>query len=104
MGLRNFSTNQPHLLALYQAAGAGSVAEVARVDLNASPADAPDTIVPDYIGPGGVCQINVEPDGLWLAIEAGVGAHSGIFDLYRYADGALRDGDPCLHQYHGGGR
>ncbi|MGL4649288.1 MAG: SH3 domain-containing protein, partial [Caldilineaceae bacterium] len=89
VGLRDFGADQPHLLALYQLAGVGSVAEVARLDLNHSPPDESDTIAPDYIGPTSVRQLFVEPAGLWIAIEAGVGAHSGAFELYRYADGAL---------------
>ncbi len=93
VGLRNFSTNQPHQLALYQQGSDGAIVEVARTllnhELDATPAAGVATFEPDYIGEGGVRQLAVEPAGLWLGVEAGVGAHSGAFALYRFQDGAL---------------
>nr|HMN28741.1 hypothetical protein [Caldilineaceae bacterium] len=35
-------------------------------------------------------QVQVEPTGLWLQVEGGVGAHGGVYALYRFADQGLK--------------
>jgi hypothetical protein len=92
VGLRDIMGNQLHLIAFYQMAGADAVAEVARASLTQPPAAEGGTpgLVPDYLGPNSVRQLAIEPRGLWVGIEAGVGAHGGVFELFRFADNSLR--------------
>lgn len=45
---------------------------------------------PDYIYEQGVTQVGIDPAYLWLAIDGGVGAHGGIFQLLRFDGTALR--------------
>ena len=87
VGLRDFMAPQNHTLALYEQVGPDTVAELARVEL----VDAGDgsAFAPDYLGEGTVQQVMIEPEGLWFTAEGGVGAHSGVFGLYRFAGGAL---------------
>lgn len=43
---------------------------------------------PDYIAEQGVNQVDIDPATVWLAIDGGVGAHGGTFQLLRF-DGAM---------------
>lgn len=45
---------------------------------------------PDYVAPGSVWQVQIEPSHIWLAMEGSMGAHSGTFHLLRYDEGRLR--------------
>ena len=52
-------------------------------------ADNPDDLGAGYINRGGVQQVTVEPQGVWLQVDAVVGAHSGTMHLLRYAGGRI---------------
>ncbi|MDQ3248702.1 MAG: hypothetical protein M3Q45_05780, partial [Chloroflexota bacterium] len=89
VGLRNFDTEQNHVLALYTPAGTGWQ-EIARQTLSASGQDAGAFPAPDYLGDGSVRQVQVEPDNIWLQVEGGVGAHSGVYGLFRWDGETLK--------------
>ncbi|MCB0190291.1 MAG: hypothetical protein KDE31_38725, partial [Caldilineaceae bacterium] len=93
-GIRNFEPEQDHLMAIYHSVG-DSWHEVARAEFTFN--EDPDTpsVSPDYLGEGGITQVQVEPTHIWLAVEGGVGAHSGVFGLFSF-DGS------ALTQYLGG--
>ncbi len=85
-GLRSFETNEVHVVALYAQSGVEQVREVGRVVLADSghAAEHP-TLAPDYLGDGSVTQAIIEPDNnIWLQVEGGVGAHSGVYGLLRF--------------------
>ena len=39
---------------------------------------------PDYLGEGGITQVQIEPDHIWIQVEGGAGAHSGVYALYSF--------------------
>ena len=80
VGLRRADLEQDHLLVIYSHDARGW-REVASVDLRSSNPQEPG---PDYLGEGAVQQVQVEPTNLWIQVEAGVGAHSGLYALYRF--------------------
>lgn len=84
-GMRSYTaeTDQPHLLAIYAREAAGW----RQLGLQAIGAgeDAGDPGA-DYLGEGSVSQAPVEPGRLWLQVEGGVGAHSGTYHLYSFAE------------------
>ncbi len=79
-GLRSFGIDLPagHFLAIFGRSDAGWQ-EHARLSLE----------LPDYVDPGSVRQVQVEPTRVWLTVEGGVGAHGGTFQLLSYGGGAL---------------
>jgi Tol biopolymer transport system component len=90
-GLRSFEPEQFHLLLLYRQDERGW-REVASQELRgASPAEAS----PDYLGEEAVRQVTVEPTSLWLQVDGGVGAHGGVYLLYRF------DGDRLIREAYG---
>lgn len=79
-GLRDIEQEQNHLLVLYNQRERGW-REVASVELAAvSPAEPG----PDSIAAGAVRQVQVEPTNVWVEVEGGLGAHSGVYLLYRF--------------------
>ncbi len=89
VGLRDFLSNQSHVVAIYARVGEAAVAEAARVVLAEEPNAAEPVPMPDFVGAGGVRQVAIEPTSIWLALEGGVGAHSGVFHLLRFAGETL---------------
>ncbi|RIK42296.1 MAG: hypothetical protein DCC55_09280 [Chloroflexi bacterium] len=85
-GLRSSEPEQNHLLVLYSKSDRGW-REVASVELSATSPAEPS---PDSIEEGAVQQVHVEPANLWIQVEGGVGAHSGIYALYRFDGRNLR--------------
>lgn len=92
-GMRNFELDPvpSHFLALFTRNDAGWQ-EVARIDLDAEPTD--DTLLmaplPDFIAPEGVQQVSIDGgDHIWLTVDGGVGAHSGVFQLLSFDGQAL---------------
>jgi len=87
-GIRNFDPMQEHLMAIYAPEG-DSWVEVARSEFSMS--DDPDTLgaSPDYLGEGGVTQVQIEPAHIWIQVEGGAGAHSGVFGLYSFDGSTL---------------
>lgn len=45
---------------------------------------------PDYMGEGGVTQVQIEPTRLWLTVDGGIGAHSGSFAVLSFDGGQLK--------------
>ncbi len=87
-GLRNFNPMQNHHLLLYTQQD-NEWQEVTRLELadNGDPENP--ALAPDYVGDGGVEQVTIEPDGLWIQLEGGVGAHSGVYGLFNFDGTAL---------------
>ena len=79
VGMRNFDLAPlpNHFVAIYTQAN-GNWQELARQEFSSD-----DTTVaaPDYVGDGGLAQVQIEPSHTWLALEGGAGAHSGVFEL-----------------------
>jgi hypothetical protein len=86
IGIRSFDPEQQHLMAIYAPEGEGWT-EVARSEF--AMGDEPDQLgaSPDYLGEGGVTQVQIEPEQIWIQVEGGAGAHSGVYGLYSF-DGA----------------
>ncbi len=80
VGMRSYDPMQNHFVAIYSLEN-GDLNEIDRVELE----------IPDYVGEGSVKQVPVEPEGIWLQVMSGVGAHSGCFNLLRF------DGDSIEH-------
>lgn len=85
-GLRSFSPLQNHVIALYTRA-ADQWQEITRVELadNGDPQNP--ALAPDYVADGDVGQVLIEPTHIWIQLEGGVGAHSGVYGLFS-SDGA----------------
>jgi hypothetical protein len=86
-GLRNFD-QQPlpeHFVAIYTQAD-GKWKELARQEFSS---DDQTVSAPDYMEDGGLVQTQIEPTHVWLALEGGAGAHSGVFDLLDFDGQAL---------------
>lgn len=90
LGIRNFDPLQNHVLAIY-AQNDESWREVTRAELamRADPADP--GVSPDYLGEGSVTQVQIEPEHLWIQVEGGAGAHSGVYGLFSFDDVALTE-------------
>lgn len=88
-GFRNFDlTPVPeHFVAVY-ANENGQWQEVARQDLN-TPMSGEMGVGPDFLYEQGVTQVDFEPSNSWLAVDGGVGAHGGTFQLLRFDGAAL---------------
>jgi putative hemolysin len=91
-GMRNYELDPvpAHFLALFTKDDAGW-REVTRIDLSASPDSGAEQMepAPDFIDPNGVRQVAIEPSRLWLTVDGGVGAHSGVFQLLSFDGEAL---------------
>lgn len=71
---------QQHFVVVYEH-NKDSWRKVSRVDL----------MNPDYLAEGSVIQVNIEPTHYWIAVESGVGAHGGCFDLLSFDGKNLKD-------------
>src|SRR5690606_26187150 len=60
-------------------------------DLREDMASTEPTHMPDYLSPGSVRQAAIVPDELWIALDGGAGAHSGVYHLLRFTGDALTD-------------
>ncbi len=80
IGTRSFDPIQNHFVALYGADN-GAWRELARLELDN----------PDFVGEGALTQVEIAPGRVWLALESGVGAHGGCFDLLSYDGSTLSD-------------
>lgn len=78
-GMNGFMPDEPHhFLALY-GYGESGWKELSKIELTD----------PDYIDPASVQQVSLEPSHIWISIEAGMGAHSGLFNLFMVDGDAL---------------
>jgi len=94
IGMRSFDPEQDHLLVIYTRQGDGWQ-EVVRQPLSATNQASSDIPAPDYLSDGSVTQVQIEPENIWIQVEGGVGAHSGVYGLFRF-DGTI------LHPEAGG--
>jgi len=78
VGMRSYEPSQNHFVAIYSLEN-GDLSELDRIEMQN----------PDYIGEGSVKQVPVEPEGIWLQVMSGAGAHSGCFDMLRFDDGDI---------------
>jgi hypothetical protein len=101
-GARRMDPQQNHFVAIYARDGQGW-RELSRLELEN----------PDYVDPSGVQQVEITPDGIWLTLESGVGAHSGCFNLLSFDGKKLTSAlDSCssspgaggIHDIDGDGR
>ncbi|MBK6770341.1 MAG: hypothetical protein IPG72_15295 [Ardenticatenales bacterium] len=92
-GLRSFDAGAetPHTVAILAREGdAWRVLDRMELGGDVSKADAaatPDVDAyygPDYMGEGGVAQVQIEPNRLWLTVDGGIGAHSGSFAVLSF--------------------
>ena len=111
-GIRSFDPLQNHAVAVYkknndtwsQLALLEMVDNLpAAGDANAQPAEATQPqseqaqpaqsqpVSPDFLGPGSVFPVTVSPDRLWLQVDGGTGAHSGVFALLSYDGTTLKE-------------
>ncbi|MCU0502821.1 MAG: DUF333 domain-containing protein [Anaerolineae bacterium] len=81
-GMRNFDLNPSpdHFIAIY-AQDNGAWQELAQLALVN---DDVKVAGPDYLGENGVTQVQIAPSRIWLQVEGGAGAHSGVFDLVSF--------------------
>ena len=92
LGMRSFNSQEMHSVAIFTWEN-GQWQELGRVMLGTE--DAGDqTPYPDYLGDGAVRQINIEPSAtaehIWLTVEGGVGAHSGVVNLLSFDGATMR--------------
>lgn len=73
-GMRDFNAGTNHFIALYSRTN-DSWQQLLKFDLENA----------DYVDPASVRQVPLEPTHIWLAVDSGVGAHGGCFDLYQIA-------------------
>ena len=81
-GMRTFdlSPSPDHFIAIYTQDD-GAWQELARLALVN---DDVKVAGPDYLGENGVTQVQIAPSRIWLQVEGGAGAHSGVFDLVSF--------------------
>ncbi len=86
-GMRNFDLDPsvPHFIAVYEYT-VGGWQQLDRQSLKSG--EGTETLEPDFIGV--VRQVNIAPERIWLQIEGGLGAHSGSYHLFSFADNTLR--------------
>ena len=81
-GMRNFDLkpSPDHFIAIFTQEN-GAWQELARLALVS---DDIKVAGPDYLGENGVTQVQIAPSRIWLQVEGGAGAHSGVFDLVSF--------------------
>lgn len=87
-GLRNFTLTQTHTIAIYTRQ-AGVWQEITHIELADSSDPQNPAVAPDYLDKTGVTQVQIEPGHLWLQVEGGVGAHSGVYGIFSFDGAAL---------------
>lgn len=78
-GMRQHDPLVNHWIALYTYSAAGWQ-QVSKIDVPG----------PDYIMPNAVKQVQVDPERIWLQIDGGAGAHSGVLSLVSFDGKALK--------------
>jgi hypothetical protein len=76
--MRSYEPLQNHFVAIYSLEN-GDLNGIDRMELE----------IPDYMREGSVKQVPVEPEGIWLQVMSGAGAHSGCFDMLRFDGGDI---------------
>lgn len=72
-GSRSFEPEEKHYIAIY-AHPNEKWQEMSRVELDEA----------DYVDKASVTQVQIDPTQVWLQVDAGVGAHAGIFYVLRF--------------------
>ena len=82
VGLRAYENKEPlpHQLAIYTREGE----DWKQAALHSFADGDPDSPAPDYIGVDSVRQAQVEPENVWVEVNGGAGAHSGVYHLLRF--------------------
>lgn len=92
-GMRNYDRAPlpSHFVAIFTRDD-GGWRELARIDLDTQLEGDPMLVepLPDFVGAGGVRQVAIEPGHIWLTVDSGVGAHSGVFQLLSFDGTALK--------------
>lgn len=92
-GMRNFDLNPApsHFLAIYTQRSEGWQ-QLAATNLDDVSPREPSLVepMPDYIDEGGVQQVALTPDRVWLTVDGGVGAHSGVYQVYSFDGQTLK--------------
>jgi Tol biopolymer transport system component len=83
-GMRDFENERDHQLAIYAQDEAGAWQLVTQTTLTDSNAPEGEASSPDYLSDTAVTQVDVAPDRIWIQVEGGVGAHSGVYQLYSF--------------------
>ncbi len=86
-GFRNFDLDPVpgHFVAIYTWQN-NNWQELARQDLHEQQEN---NFGPDYLNEHSVNQVDIDPAHIWLAIDGGIGAHGGTFQLLRFDGAAL---------------
>lgn len=92
-GMREHNPLVNHWIAFYTHSAAGWE-QVSKIDLP----------MPDYIYPDAVKQVVIEAERIWLQIDGGAGAHSGVFSLVSFDGKALKLEIEHLSSSPGGSR
>ena len=79
-GMRSFDPQRNHFVSIYTHDETGWQ-QLTRFDLEA----------PDYIDPGSIQQVAIDPNHIWLEVQSGVGAHGGCYDLLMLDGSVLTD-------------
>ena len=90
VGMRDFENDRYHGMAIFAPNGAGAWQLQAQVALNGDPTDANAPAGPDFLPDNGVTQVEITPDRIWLQVEGGAGAHSGVFQIYSFDGTAFK--------------
>jgi hypothetical protein len=87
-GMRNFDLDPlpDHFVAIF-AQEAGAWKELARQSFSS---DDVTVSAPDYLGEDAITQVQIEKSRIWLQMEGGVGAHSGVFNLLSFDGNQLK--------------
>ena len=78
-GMRSFEPEQQHFVAAYARDGSRWL-KIGQIDLDNA----------DYVDQKSASLVPIEPSRLWLALQAGMGAHSGAFSLISFDGRSLR--------------
>lgn len=88
-GLRSHDPLQNHVVALYGLRTDNTPVERARLSLDETTIATTQTLAPDYLSAGSVTPVDIEPKSLWLQVQGGAGAHSGVYLILRFDGEAL---------------
>ncbi|MBX3015985.1 MAG: hypothetical protein KF832_30975 [Caldilineaceae bacterium] len=103
LGIRNFDPLQNHVIAIYEKTG-DSWQALTQLELVMRDDPADPGVSPDYLGEGSVTQVQIEPDHLWIQVEGGAGAHSGVYGLFRFDGSTLQEEISSFNSSPGVGR
>jgi hypothetical protein len=98
--MRSFDPLRSHFIAIYTRDDTGW-RELAQIALDEAYPPEMYPAMPDYVFPGGVNQVQIDPSRIWLTVEGGVGAHGGTFQLLGF-DGAPSTDGVALSGYVSG--